>query len=302
MPPKLSIRKTRRLRVLLAKHYKLPDPPPEKEDIVEQVVATVLWLDAPAPRAERAFEELRDEFVDWNELRVTVTTDIGRVLEGCGLPPVKGAIIKRVLAKAVEDFFCFDFDLLKDKPREELKAWWVNIPGVPHDYAAAILYYIYGYDRVLVGPDIARLIHRLGLVEDGVAPEEIERRMEGVMPARDALEIYSALRQHARTICTPEDYDCTKCPLLAECVTGKRRVAELKAAAREKKKPKRKKPARRKVAAKRKATKRPAKTRKKPTSKKAARKKTSTKRTPTRKGARKKTARTKTTRKKVSRR
>jgi len=307
MPSKLSVRKTRRLRALLAKHYKLPDPPPEKDDLVDQVVATVLWLDAPAPRAERAFEELRDEFVDWNELRVTVTTDIGRVLEGCGLPPVKGAIIKRILAKAVEDFFCFDFEALRELPRGKLKGWWVDIPGLPHDYAAAILYYIYDYDRVLVGPDIARLIHRLGLVEDGVAPEEIERRMEGVMPARDALEIYSALRQHARTICTPEDYDCTKCPFLAECVTGKRRAAELKAAAREKKKPKRKKAAKRKVAAKRKTTKRPAKTRKKPTKKKAPRKKAATKKAPGRKApakkaARKKTARKKTTRKKVSRR
>jgi len=292
MPSKLSVRKTRRLRSLLAKHYELPEPPPEQEEMVDRVAATVLWLDGPPARVELALENLRAEFVDWNELRVTVTTEIGRVLEGCGLPAVKGGIIKRILGRAVEDFFCFDFERMLGRPREVVKAWWMSIPGVPHDYAAAILYYVYDYDRVLVGPDIARLIRRLGLVPDQTPPEEIECRMEGVMPARDALEIYSALRQHARTVCTPADYDCTKCPLLAECVTGKRRVAELEAAAREKKKPKRKKPARSKVAAKRKTTKRPARTRKRPTSKKAARKKA-----PARKAARKKT-----TRKKPSRR
>jgi len=286
MPSKLSVRKTRRLRSLLAKHYKLPDPPPAKEDLVDRIVATVLWLDAPPSRAERAFEELRDEFVDWNELRVTVTTDIGRVLEGCGLPAIKGAILKRILGRAVEDFFCFDFARLFEKPREEIKKWWMGIQGVPHDYAAAILYYVYDYDRVLVGPDIARLIRRLGLVAEDTRPEEIEKRMVGVMPARDALEIYSALRQHARTVCKPEDYDCTACVLLGECVTGKARAAELKAAAREakKKKAQRKKPARRKVAPKTKTKKRTTKTRKKTTTKKPARKKaTSSKKKATRK-------------------
>ncbi len=286
MPSKLSVRKTRRLRSLLAKHYKLPDPPPAKEDIVDRIVATVLWLDAPPSRAERAFEELRDEFVDWNELRVTVTTDVGRVLEGCGLPPVKGAILKRILGKAVEDFFCFDFGSLLEKPRDEIKKWWMGVQGLPHDYAAAILYYVYGYDRVLVGPDIARLIRRLGLVDEDTPPEEIEERMVGVMPARDALEIYSALRQHARAVCKPEDYDCTTCVLLAECVTGKARTAELKAAAREakKKKAEKKRPARRKATSKTKTKKGSTKTRKKTTTKKTTRKKAAS----TKKTARKK--------------
>ena len=234
MPEKISVRKARRLRTLLAKHYKLPDPPERKESFVDEIVMTVLWENAPAARVRLAYENLADEFVDWNELRVSVTSDVAAVLESCGLPGRKGAVLKRILARGIEDIFSFDFEELVALPRERLKAWFTNIEGVPHSTAAHILYHVYDYDRVPVGEDIARVIRRLGLVNENATVRDIEPALNAVVPAKDAHSIYNALWQHATTVCTTDDFDCKKCPLRPECEGGKvfiaERIAQAKAA------------------------------------------------------------------------
>ncbi len=236
MEQKLSIRKTKRLRQVLAKHYALPDPPDRKDNLVDQLVMTVLWVDAQPAKARQAYAKLAEEFVDWNELRVSMTPEAGSVLEACDLAPVKAVAIKRILGKAVEEFYTFDFEALAQKPRKELKNWFLSIEDIPHPIAAAALYQMFDYDRVLVDADVARVVRRLGLVPETAAEAEIEAGLADVIPAREAYFIYSALRQHANTVCTKKDFDCRTCPLRGECETGKVRIAQLEAAAREAKK------------------------------------------------------------------
>ena len=85
MAEKISIRKMRRLRPLLAKHYSLPEPPDAMETSLERVVMAVLWQDTPPSRARGAFETFCEEFVDWNDLRVSVASDVAAVMESCGV-------------------------------------------------------------------------------------------------------------------------------------------------------------------------------------------------------------------------
>ena len=80
MAEKVSIRKTRRLRTLLAKLYKLPEPAEPKDSHLDRIVMAVLWHDVPPSRARVAYVNLTEEFVDWNELRVTVTTEVAGIL------------------------------------------------------------------------------------------------------------------------------------------------------------------------------------------------------------------------------
>ena len=232
MPEKVSVRKTRRLRTLLARLYKLAEPPEPQESFLERIVMAVLWQDAPPARARQALVNLAEEFVDWNELRVSVTSEVAAILESCGLPGRKGAVLKRILGRAIEELFSLDFEQLCALPREKLRAWFVGIEGVPHRAAAYILYHVYEYDRVLVDTEIARLIRRLGLVSEDATPEEIEPALNVVIPAKEAHLIYNALWQHATTVCRKKDFDCKPCRLRKECQGGKRFIAEMEAAAK----------------------------------------------------------------------
>lgn len=236
MSHKLSIRKTRRLRPILARAYKLPPPPERQDTLLNQVVMAVLWADAPPAKACQAYARLAEEFVDWNELRVSMTVQAGSVLEACGLAPVKAAALKRILSKVVEELYTFDFEALAARPRQNLKTWFTSIEGVPHYLAAAVLYWVFQYDRVLVDADIARVVRRLGLADEAETEAQIEEGLAGVIPAREAHFIYWALRQHALTVCTKENYDCRTCVLRKECATAERHIAELAAAEREAKK------------------------------------------------------------------
>jgi endonuclease-3 len=236
MAEKISVRKTRRLRRLLAQHYELPEPPPPQQSTMEDLMMAIVWNEAPAERARLAYENLTEEFVDWNELRVSLTAEVAGVLESCGLSGEKAPALKRVLGKATEKFFSYNFDQLRELPRQKLTAWFLDIEGLPHPLLAAMLYWVFDYDRVLVGEDIARVIRRLGLVSEDAAPKAIEPALNDVVPAKEAHFAYRALRQHALEVCTEDDPRCTECPLQEECNFGKARLAELKAAEEEKKK------------------------------------------------------------------
>ena len=238
MAHKFSIRKTKRLRPLLARAYKPGEPPDPSESLLDQVVAAVLWVDAPPAKARQAHAKLAEEFVDWNELRVSMTTEAGGVLEACGLSAMKAAALKRILGKAVEEFYCFDFEALATRPREKLRNWFLSIEGLPHAIAGSVLYHVFHYDRVLADADIARAVRRLGLADETATEAEIEEGLSDVIPAREAQFTYEALRQHAISVCVAEGFDCRPCPLRKECATAPRRLAELEAAARKAKRQK----------------------------------------------------------------
>ncbi|MBL7222459.1 MAG: hypothetical protein ISS72_01270 [Candidatus Brocadiae bacterium] len=229
MAEKISIRKMRRLRSLLAKHYSVPAPPDPQETTMEDVVMAVLWEDAPASRARLAFTNLTEEFVDWNELRVSLTSEVAGVLASCGLKENKAVVLKRLLAKGIEELDSFEFERLKGLPRTKVRAWFGEIEGLPHAFMAAILYYVYQYDRVLVSEDIARVLQRLGLVKPDAQPRAIEIGLTKVAPAKEAHSLYRALHQHATGTCMRVGYDCPACVLRAECAHGKERIAEIAA-------------------------------------------------------------------------
>lgn len=233
MAENISVRKTRRLRTILAKHYKLPTPPEARDNILDQIVMTILWLDAPASRAKQAFEVIGEHFVDLNDLRVSVTRDVVAVLESCKLAGIKGAVIKRVLGKAVEDFYGFEFDQLRSWSRKRLAKWFTTIESVPHRFAAAILYQVYGYDRVLVGPDIARVLCRLGLVPDKAKEKAIELGLEKVIPAKEAYLIYNALREEAALQAKDKDPMRAVTPVVKAFLPKKQLDEERAAAERE---------------------------------------------------------------------
>ena len=233
MAENISVRKTRRLRTILAKHHKLPTPPDERDDILEQIAMAILWLDAPATRARQAFEVLGERFVDWNDLRVSVTRDVVAVLESCRLPGIKGAVLKRVLGKAVEDFYGFEFEQLRPWSRKRLAKWFTTIEGVPHRFAAAILYHVYSYDRVLVGADLARVLCRLGLVSRKAKEKSIELGLEKVIPAKDAYFVYSALREEAALEAKQKDPMRAVTPVVKAFLPKKQLDAERAAAERE---------------------------------------------------------------------
>ena len=192
----------------------------------------VLWQDTPPARARAAFEVLPKEFVDWNDLRVSVASDVAAVLKSRGVAGGKAPVLKRILGKGVENLYSLEFERLCEKSRQQLRTWFVGVEGIPHSTAAFILYNVYNYDRVLVDSEIARVIQRLGFVSETAMEEEIETALAEVVPGREAHFAYWALREHALKICTKKDFDCRTCPLRKECDTGTRRLAEEDAAAR----------------------------------------------------------------------
>ena len=61
------------------------EPAEPKDSHLDRIVMAVLWHDVPPSRARVAYVNLTEEFVDWNELRVTVTTEVKPSASVCGV-------------------------------------------------------------------------------------------------------------------------------------------------------------------------------------------------------------------------
>src|SRR5436305_13485911 len=64
----------------LKKHY--GDAGPPERPVLEQMIFAILREDATREDADRAFDRLRDEFFDWNEVRVSAAHEVEEALAG----------------------------------------------------------------------------------------------------------------------------------------------------------------------------------------------------------------------------
>src|SRR5437667_2203901 len=76
-----TINKQRVLNQLLAAQKGAEPPAPEPLPVLEQFVYAVCREGATREQADRAFRRLKDDFYDWNEVRVSSTREIEEALE-----------------------------------------------------------------------------------------------------------------------------------------------------------------------------------------------------------------------------
>lgn len=100
--------------------------------------------------------------------------------------------------------------------REEL----VKLPGVGRKTANVVLNIFFGQPTMAVDTHVFRVSNRTGLAP-GKNVEEVEARLEKVVPAEFAVHAHHWLILHGRYICKARSPECHRCPVLDLCPTGK---------------------------------------------------------------------------------
>jgi len=96
---------------VVKKHYE-----PAKLDnrpILEQLIYAAILENAPRAIAETSFANLRREYIDWNEIRVTSIAELGELFEGHPFPQDAGRSVKTILQNVFEGVYIFDLESLK---------------------------------------------------------------------------------------------------------------------------------------------------------------------------------------------
>jgi endonuclease III len=197
-----------------------PPPPAEKRPIMEELVFALCREGVTPEAAHVAFTRLKEDFFDWNEVRVSTVQEVADALAGL---PDAGTRAKKVIEFLQELFemtYSFSLEDLEKKGLKQAAKQLARYQAVSgNDFAVAwvVQRSLGGHAVPLDGPAL-RALRRLGIVEEETDDlEAIRATLEHYIPKAKGVEFTDGLAEFAATICLEKTPQCKTCPMKDEC-------------------------------------------------------------------------------------
>lgn len=162
---------------------------PEPSDPIQQMIVGVLSQDAPPSRVGAAVKALNEAMVDFNEIRVSTTPELARVIrpylaEG----ESRADEIRRSLNAVYLKKHGLTLEFLRKMGRREARQWLEKLDGVSADTAASVILWSLGGHAIPVGRRMYEALRQAELVEPTATMDEVRAFLERNIPASEAKE------------------------------------------------------------------------------------------------------------------
>jgi len=192
-----------------------------KRPLLPAVVKAILAVDSTEKKVDAAYARIEEEYVDWNEVRVTLSRDLAKCIRGVGDEPAKAVALKAVLSKVFGDRHELYLDFLADMQNETLIAYLESIQDMSRLYQQAILVRALGHGALLIGTGALRVLKRVGVVPRQIKADEAFEVLSGVVPKRRLLSFSVLIAQAASDYCSLREPVCRECPIRVLCVEAR---------------------------------------------------------------------------------
>jgi len=176
-------------------------PPSDTDTIIEKAVYLVLRETGTEPTTVRAMKSLREEFVDWNEVRLSRPSEMARLMTNS----VKSATIKRFVERCrriremLDQIYndrnevSLEF-LLEEKPKAQVEYLEdLDDLGIHNSYA--LVQWLSGDEKLcLVSPEMAEVSETLGLTESA-AMAKVKKELTALTGKDKLIQIQAHLNQ-----------------------------------------------------------------------------------------------------------
>jgi endonuclease-3 len=187
-------------------------------DPLSELIQTILSQHTTGPNSRRAFEQLRERFPTWDELRTAEVDDVAAAIHSAGLARLKAPRIRQIIERVQAERGDYDLSFLAEMPVTQAMAWLRGLPGVGQTTAACCLLFGLGRSAMPIDSGIQRIANRLGLVPSGVSADVVQATLEAAVPASAVYALHINLIRFGREICRPSLPLCAVCPLNDLCV------------------------------------------------------------------------------------
>ena len=144
---------------------------------LDQLVESLLWRKTSIRRGTRALRQLKRNFVDWNEVRVSHHEEVASAMATTEWAQESAAQIQRMLAKLFELRHEMRLEFLRELTKAQSRAFLKSLPGISPDLADEVLLFSTDVNLFPVNEDTARLAHRLGLVPNARVTKKNQQRL-----------------------------------------------------------------------------------------------------------------------------
>ncbi|MBS1249105.1 MAG: Endonuclease III [Chloroflexi bacterium] len=200
----------------LMAHYGSPSWRPSLSPVAE-LVSTILSQNTNDTNRDRGFDQLRERFPTWEEVRDAPQEEIIDAIRVAGLANQKGPRIQNALREITQECGKISLDFLEDMSLEEADAWLQNLKGVGPKTASIVLLFALNRPAFPVDTHIHRVTGRVGLLPPKMSANKAHEYLAEQFPVEAYYPVHLNLIKLGREICTARKTHCSICPLEDIC-------------------------------------------------------------------------------------
>ncbi len=214
------------VNTLLTSLGKNAKPKIGERPVLEQFIYAILRENTTREVADRVFDNLRERFYDWNEVRVSSTLEIMESFEDAlSHADARAQRIIDFLQEIFETTYSFDLEpLLEVLQKKGMKQAAKQLARyqAANDYTVAwVMQQSLGGHTIPLDASGIRVLKRMGLVEDAqVELETLRTSIEDQVPKAKGTLFVDVVSALANTHCHADKPACRDCPLHTVCPTG----------------------------------------------------------------------------------
>lgn len=198
-----------------------PLPFARRHDPVSELVTTVLSHSTTDANQFKAFDNLRERYPTWDDVRAAPVEDIEDTVRVAGLANQKAPRIKAILDVIAADPRGDDLEWLGEIPLDEAMAFLTSLPGVGPKTAGCVMCFCFNAPIVPADTHVHRISLRTHIVPPRATAVRTQERLSAWVPPDAAYATHMRMIRHGRTVCTARRPACHECPLLPLCPTGR---------------------------------------------------------------------------------
>jgi endonuclease-3 len=196
-----------------------PRPP------LDQLVLSLFYHLTSVRRATRALRQIKQAFVDWNEVRISHPVEVARVLSSAHWARVGAEQLQCVLRGLNEAHHRTDLEFLKELTPAQARSCLKSLPSVSRDVADEVLLLSLDVPALPLSADAARMCHRLGMLDDDRPTIRNRRALERLIAPDHYVTLHLLFCDCAEAVCLPEEPRCKQCPMLKSCPSARTRAS-----------------------------------------------------------------------------
>ncbi len=190
----------------------------EPRPVLEQFLYALCREGVTREQADRAYRGLREQFFDWNEVRVSSARELADALQSLPNAETRAQRIIEFLQEVFETTFSFDLESLHKKGLKQA-AKQLQRYQAANDYSVAwVIQQSLGGHAIPVDAPTLRCLGRLGVIENEEQdPEVLRASLEHQVPKARGVQFNDLVSELAEEYCYEADPACPGCPMAGAC-------------------------------------------------------------------------------------
>ena len=167
--------------------------------MLKAVVYGICHEDTTREQANQALSRFKDEFFDWNEVRVSSVEEIQETLAGIPEPEGRAQRIRRFLRQLFKRTYGFNLDLAKKPLKEALKVLQTYEAFASDYVTATVIQQALGGHAIPIDESTRRALERLGISEPDLPA--LRAVLERAVPKNRGAEFLDLIEDLAHDTC-----------------------------------------------------------------------------------------------------